>query len=81
MTITIPGYSTLTGQPEMIVKLMQDARFMDSPEGEDYIEEITRTAWRCFGISLQVTGETAAERAESLLREMEKNNMIEIKED
>lgn len=81
MTVTIPGCSTLTGQPETIVRLMQDARMFDSPQGEDYIKEIQNTAWRCFGIGLQVEGNTPAERAESLLREMAKNNMIEIKED
>lgn len=81
MRITIPGYSTLTGTPETILRLMQDARKLDDKSGDDLIEEIRRTAWRAFGIGLQVQGETYAERAESLLREMDKNSMVKIEEE
>lgn len=81
MKITIPGYSTLTGTPETILRLMQDARMLDEIGGDELIESITRTAWRVFGIGLQVTGDTYAERAESLLREMNKNHMINIEEE
>lgn len=81
MKITIPGYSTLTGTPETILRLMQDARMLDEIGGDELIESITRTAWRAFGIGLQVTGDTYAERAESLLREMNKNHMINIEEE
>ena len=81
MRVTIPGYSTLTGSPEVILRLLEDARKLDSLTGDDLINEISSTAWRAFNIDLQVTGETYAERAESLLREMDKNNMIHIEEE
>lgn len=81
MKITIPGYSTISGTPETILQVMQDARILDDISGDELIEEITQTAWRAFGIGLQVTGENYSERAESLLREMHKNHMINIEED
>lgn len=81
MKVKIPGYSTLTGSPEVILRAMQDARMTDDLHGDDLITEIQRTAWRAFGTRLQVTGETYAERAESLLHEMNNNHMIEIEED
>ena len=81
MKVRIPGESTLTGSPEAILRVLQDARMTDELGGDDLIEEITRTAWRAFGIGLQVTGDTYAERAESLLREMDKNNMLTIEEE
>jgi hypothetical protein len=81
MKVTIPDYSTITGTPEAILQVMQDARFFDHPTGDDYIETIAHEAWQFFGIGLQVTGETHAERAESLLREMAKANMITIEEE
>jgi len=81
MKITIPGYSTLTGTPETILQLMQDARVLDEIGGDELIENITRTAWRAFGIGLQVSGDTYAERAESLLHEMDRNQMIKIEEE
>ena len=81
MKVTVPGYSTLTGSPEVILRLMQDARMTDNLSGDAMIQEISHTAWRAFGIGLQVTGDTYAERAESLLREMDKNQMIHIEEE
>jgi len=81
MKVHIPGYSTLTGSPEVILRLMQDARLMDHLSGDDLITEIQQTAWRAFGTGLQVQGDTYAERAESLLREMNKHHMINIEED
>lgn len=81
MKVRIPGYTTLTGIPVTILKMMQDARVLDDLAGDDLIQEIRSTAWRAFGISLQVSGGTYAERAESLLREMDKNSMIEIEEE
>lgn len=81
MKVTVPGYSTLTGSPEVILRLMQDARMTDNLSGDAMIPEISHTAWRAFGIGLQVTGDTYAERAESLLREMDKNHMIHIEEE
>lgn len=81
MKVKIPGYSTVTGTPVAILRIMQDARMIDNLSGDDLIEEISRTAWRAFGIGLQVTGETYEQRAESLLREMNQAHMIEIEED
>lgn len=81
MRIKVPGYTTLTGSPEAILSLMHDARIMDDASGDDLIQEVCRTAWRAFGIGLQITGDTYAERAESLLREMDKNQLIKIEEE
>lgn len=81
MTVTIPGYSSISGNPEAIIKLMQEARLFDSPTGDDYINCIVQAAWRCFGVALQITGDTYKERAECLLRELAKNNMIYIEEE
>lgn len=81
MRVHIEGYTTLTGTPAAILRVMQDARIFDSQTGDDLIEEIKRTAWRCFGIGLQVTGDTFAERAESLLREMDRVHMVTIEEE
>ena len=81
MKVKIPGYSTLTGNPEVILRAMQDARMMDDLAGDDLIAEIQDTAARACGIGLQVTGDTYSERAESLLHEMDKYHMIEIEED
>lgn len=78
MTVTVPGYSSLTGSPEAILKLMEDARFMNQQTGDDYIRSVVETIWRTFGIGLQVTGETYAERAASLLDEMAKHGLITI---
>lgn len=82
MTVKIEGYSAITGRPEVILSLMQEARMFDAGmPAEDYIETIRETAWRCFGTYLTVTGNTPAERAESLLRSMAKNDMIRIEEE
>lgn len=81
MKVKVPGYTTITGNPETILRVMHDARIMDNLAEEDLIEEIQHTAWRAFGIGLQVTGDTYAERASSLLHEMNKNHMIEIEEE
>lgn len=78
MTIKIPGYSTLTGRPATILKLMQSARFFDSPEGDAYIEAVVKDCRRAYGIKLNVEGETYDERAESLLRELDRHDFIII---
>lgn len=82
MTVTIQGYSTLTGSPNVILRVMQDARlFQQTPEDPDeYIKSVQQTVWRCYGISLNVTGSTIPERAESLLRELAKHDLVKIKE-
>ena len=81
MTVKIPGYSTLTGTPETILRVMQTANFTYiSPDesAEDYLQCLRRRAEKFFGVRLEVTGETYAERAESLLRSLAKNNLIEL---
>lgn len=80
MKVTIDGYNTITGTPQVIVRLMRDARLFESLTEEEYIQSVVEIAKRGFCIQLNVTGNTYAERAESLLREMEKHNMITIEE-
>lgn len=79
MKVKIEGYNTITGTPEAILQVMQDARYIAG--GPDYINTIQETAHRCFDIDLRVEGTTEAERAESLLREMAKAHMITIEEE
>lgn len=81
MTVNIPGYSSLSGRPEVVLSLMQKARVFNSLEGDEYIQSIQETAQRCFNIALDVKGDTYEERAESLLREMAAHDMIVIKEE
>lgn len=81
MTIRIPGYTTLSGRPAAILRVMQDARMFDAAGTPDeYIAKIIQAAWNFYGIALNVTGDTIAARAESLLKEMNRNHMIEITE-
>ena len=82
MTVTIPGYSSLTGKPATILQLMRDAQILN-PEMStaDCIEAIQERAWNFFNIRLVAKGKTDEERAESLLRSLEKNNMIIIEEE
>ena len=81
MTITVPGYSTITGNAETIVRVMKSARFFNKPMSiDDYIEVVQRDAER-IGAQLTITGDTQKERAESLLKELAKHNMITIKEE
>lgn len=79
MKVKIDGYSTITGTPEAILQVMQDARYMPMPG--DYIEGVQEAVHRFFDIDLQVEGNTQAERAESFLREMAKANMLTIEEE
>ena len=80
MKVTIPGYTTLTGSPLTILKLMESARIFETPEGAEYIASVKETAKRAFGIDLKVTGATLEEQAESLLRSMAIHNLITIEE-
>lgn len=80
MIVTVPGYSSLAGNPETILKLMEAANFMDEKTGDDYINGVVKTFWRVYGIGLTVTGETYQERAESLLRELAKHEFITLEE-
>ena len=81
MTVSIPGYSSITGQPTTILAVMQESRMFDTPKGDAYIDTVIADTKRLYEVNLIVTGDTYEERAESLLREMAKANLITIKED
>ena len=79
MTIHIPGYTTLTGNPITLVRLMQDNRRFDADEPlEVFIETLQRDIWRLENKTVQVSGDTLEERADSLLREMAEAGLINI---
>lgn len=78
MTINIPGYTTLTGNPVTILEVLQEARIFEKTAGDEYINSVVQMASRLYGITLEVKGTTYADRAESLLREMAKHRMIEL---
>ena len=81
MTVHIPGFSTLTGKPVTILRLMREARFFaDVQSDEEYIELMQQSAWRIFNVNLDVEGSTIDQRAESLLRSMADNGLIKLAE-
>lgn len=85
MKIEIPSYTTLSGRPLTILRMIQDAQFFSEQTPADletFILDLRQNIWRVFGIGIDVQGTTIEERAESLLREMDKHNIIKIlKED
>lgn len=92
MKVTIPGCSTITGKPEVILHLLRttlDIRrgitqraipICDEEEGEKYIKYLC-SFYKQRGIYMNITGESYSERSESLLKEMEKHNLIKIHEE
>lgn len=80
MTIKVPGYTTLTGRPETILRLLEETRMWDKVEGNDYINSIIEAVERFWEYKLEVTGDTYEERAMSLLKELDKYGLIEITE-
>lgn len=78
MTIRVPGYTTLTGRPETILRLLDEARIFDKAEGNDYINSIIDAVWELWEYRLEVTGDTYEERAMSLLQELDKYGLITI---
>lgn len=78
MTIRVPGYTTLTGRPETILRLLEEARIFDKAEGNDYINSIIEAVWELWEYRLEVTGDTYEERAVSLLQELDKYGLITI---
>ena len=78
MTIRVPGYTTLTGRPETILRLLEEARIFDKAEGNDYINSIIDAVWELWEYRLEVTGDTYEERAMSLLQELDKYGLITI---
>lgn len=80
MTINVPGYTTLTGRPETILRLLEETRIFDKAEGDEYIDSIIEAVERLWGYHLKVTGDTYEKRALSLLKELDKYGLITIEE-
>ena len=80
MTVKVPGYTTLTGRPEAILRLLEETRIWDNVSGDDYINSIIEAVERLWGYRLEVTGETYEQRAKSLLKELDKYGLIKIEE-
>lgn len=78
MTVRVPGYTTLTGRPETILRLLEETRIWDKVEGNDYIDSIIEAVERLWEYRLEVTGDTYEKRAMSLLKELDKYGLIEI---
>ena len=78
MTVRVPGYTTLTGRPETILRLLEETRIWDKAEGNDYIDSIIEAVERLWEYRLEVTGDTYEKRANSLLKELDKYGLIEI---
>lgn len=80
MTVKVPGYTTLTGRPETILRLLEETRIFDKAEGDDYINSIVDAVERLWEYKLEVTGDTYEKRALSLLKELDKHGLITIEE-
>lgn len=81
MTIRVPGYTTLTGSPKAILRLLEETRMWDKVEGNDYIDSIIEAVERLWEYHLEVTGDTYEQRALSLLEEMDKYGLITIEKE
>lgn len=80
MTINVPGYTTLTGKPETLLRLLEETRIWDNATGDDYIISIVEAVEQLWGHKLEVTGNTYERKAMSLLRELDKYGLIKIEE-
>lgn len=80
MTVRVHGYTTLTGRPETILRLLEETRIFDKAEGDDYINSIIEAVERLWEYRLEVTGDTYEQRALSLLKELDKYGLITIVE-
>ena len=78
MTIHVPGFTTLTGRPATILRLLEETRIFDKAEGNEYIDSIVEAVERLWGHRLNVTGSTYEQRALSLLEELDKYGLINI---
>lgn len=78
MTVTVPGYTTLKGRPETILRLLEETQMWDAATGDAYIEKVQEAVERTQEIHLEVTGDTHEERAESLLHELARFGLINI---
>ena len=79
-TVRVPGYTSLTGRPETILRLLEETRIWDKVEGNDYIDSIIEAVERLWEYRLEVTGSTYEQRALSLLKELDKYGLITIEE-
>lgn len=80
MTINVSGYTTLTGKPETLLRLLEETRIWDNADGEDYVVSIVEAVEQLWGYRLEVTGDTYEQKAMSLLRELDKYGLIKIEE-
>ena len=80
MTVKVPGYTTLTGKPETILRLLEETRIWDKATGDDYINSIIEAVERLWEHRLEVTGDTYEQRAMSLLKELDKYGLVKIEE-
>lgn len=78
MTVNVPGYTTLSGRPETILRVLEGTQMWDAAAGDDYIEKIQEAVERTQQIHLEVTGDTYEQRAESLLEELAKHGLVNI---
>ena len=80
MTIKVPGYTTLTGRPEALLRLLEESRIWDNATGDDYIVSIVEAVERLWGYHLEITGDTYEQKAMSLLKELDKHGLITIED-
>lgn len=80
MTINVTGYTTLTGRPEALLRLLEESRIWDNATGDDYIASIVEAVESLWGHQLEVSGNTYEKKAMSLLRELDKYGLIKIEE-
>ena len=80
MTIKVTGYTTLTGRPETLLRLLEETRIFEKAEGNDYIERIVAAVEQLWGYRLEVAGDTYERKAMSLLKELDKYGLIKIEE-
>ena len=78
MTVRVPGYTTLTGKPETILRLLEDSQMWDGAHGDDYINKVQEAVERTQGVHMEITGDTYEERAASLLQELARLGLINI---
>lgn len=78
MTVNVPGYTTLTGRPETILRILEGTQMWDAAAGDDYIEKIKEAVERSQGIHLEAAGDTYEQRAKNLLAELAKHGLINI---
>jgi len=77
MKITLNDGETFKGRSALdVVTCMKGASmFTEHKNTEEYIRMVVRNAWRFFGVGLEVTGDTEAEMARSLIRELVRNGL------